>query len=358
MLRAREAVLHLKEYHPPLGGRTGMRLDFNENTAGCSPRVLAKLRALGLDELAKYPEREPVERKVAELLGVKADQVLLTNGVDEAIHLLCGTYLEPGDEVLIPVPTYSMYEIYAGAACARMIMVPAGADLQFPAAALAAQITSRTRMIIVANPNNPTGAVVEGDTLLKLAAAAPQAAILVDEAYFEFYGRTLLPRVEAIPNLFVARTFSKAFGLAGLRAGVLAGSAPQIRMVRRVASPYNVNAAALTCLPEALADKPYIDNYVAQVRRGRERLERELRALGVRFWPSEANFVLFLIGDKRVEFVEAMRRRGILVRDRNRDPGCAGCVRITVGTDAQNDAAIAMLHETLEEIGWKEQIEA
>lgn len=354
MLKARETVLNLKEYHPPLAGRSGLRLDFNENTSGCSPRVLARMRAFNMEELAKYPEREPVERLVAQAFDLQSNQTLLTNGVDEAIHLLCGTYLEAGDEVLLSVPTYSMYEIYAEAARAKMILVPAGEDLQFPAAALAERIGPRTRMIIVANPNNPTGAVVDQATLLKLAEAAPHAALLVDEAYFEFYGRTMMPQVEAVPNLFVARTFSKVFGMAGLRVGILAGGASQMRMVRRVASPYNVNAAALACLPEALADKAYVEAYVAQVRCGRERLERELRALGIRFWPSEANFILFLIGEKRPEFVEAMRRRGILVRDRNRDPGCAGCVRISLGTEAQNKTAILALHEVLQEIGWKE----
>ncbi len=352
MLKARETVLRLKEYHPPLGGRTGMRLDFNENTAGCSPRVLARLRALAPDDLAKYPEREPVEHVVADFLGKAAREVLLTNGVDEAIHLLCETYLEPGDEALIATPTFSMYEIYAAAAAATVVTVQAAEDLQFPGEAMLASISPRTRLIAIANPNNPTGSVVEESMLLRMAAAAPQAAVLVDEAYFDFYGRTLLPRLNERPNLFVARTFSKAYGMAGLRCGVLVGDAGQMRMVRRVSSPYNVNIAALACLPEALADTAYVHDYVAQVRRGRERLTRELEKLGIRYWPSEANFVLFYVGDARVAFVQAMRRRGILVRDRHHDPGCAGCVRITVGTEAQTDTAIRALRESLQEIGW------
>jgi histidinol-phosphate aminotransferase len=146
-----------------------------------------------------------------------------------------------------------------------------------------------------------------------------------------------------VPNLFVARTFSKAYGLAGLRAGVLVGPAEQMQMLRRLASPYNVNAAALACLPEALADQEYIANYTAEVRRGRDRLQCELAALGFKFWPSQANFILFLAGEKRLPLIEAMRRRGILIRDRHRDPGCAGCVRITVGTGAQTEAAIEAL---------------
>src|SRR5579864_8071391 len=217
MLSARAAVRTLKEYHPPLGGREGLRLDFNENTVGCSPRVLEVLRNLGPERLAKYPEREPLERTVAEFLGIASPQVLLTNGVDEAIHLLCETYLEPGDEVIVAVPTFSMYEIYAAATGARVTAIQCKDDFAFPTAEVLARVTDRIRLIAVANPNNPTGAVVSREDLLKIAAAAPDAAVLVDEAYFDFYGESVLDAVSTTPNLFVARTFSKAYGLAGLR---------------------------------------------------------------------------------------------------------------------------------------------
>jgi histidinol-phosphate aminotransferase len=355
MLKAREGVLKLKEYHPPLGGRRGMRLDFNENTAGCSPRVLELLRSLDYETLNRYPERESTEPIVANFLGLDAAEILLTNGVDEAIHLLCEAYVEPAngcDEALIAVPTFSMYEIYSLAADAKVVTVQAGQNFEFPADELIAKITERTRLIAVATPNNPTGAVIDEATLLRIAAAAPQAALLVDEAYFEFYSKTMMPRVREVPNLFVARTFSKAYGLAGLRCGILAGNREQMRMVRRVSSPYNVNAIALAALPTALADQDYIADYVAQVRRGRARLQSELSELGIEFWPSQANFVLLKLGGLRQAFVAAMKSRGILVRDRNSDPGCAGCVRITVGTDEQTETLIAAMRSVLEEIGW------
>jgi histidinol-phosphate aminotransferase len=140
--------------------------------------------------------------------------------------------------------------------------------------------------------------------------------------------------------------------MAGLRIGVLAGNGQQIGYVRRVASPYSVNAAALCCLPEALADQEYIDAYVRAVVQGRTRLSDTLSELGVRWWPSQANFVLAYFGDRRISFVDSMRRRGILVRDRNSDPGCAGCARITVGTEAQTDRLLYELRECLAEIKW------
>src|SRR3984893_13258661 len=237
MLKAREAGRTLKEYHPPLGNREGLRLDFNENTAGCSRRVLQKVRELHGDSLARYPVREPAERAVATALGVSPEELLLTNGTDEAIHLICETYLEPGDEALIGVPTFAMFEIYAAATGAQVIPVPAGDNFRFPTEDLLARVTPRTRFIAVANPNNPTGILAPAEDLIRIARTAPHAAVLVDEAYFEFAGETLIPQWRELPNLFVSRTFSKAYGLAGLRIGVLTGSREQLPMVRRGHSP-------------------------------------------------------------------------------------------------------------------------
>jgi histidinol-phosphate aminotransferase len=215
---------------------------------------------------------------------------------------------------------------------------------------LCKRITPRTRLIAIANPNNPTGTVASALDLLRIARSAPDAAVLVDEAYFEFYGQSLLAARKELPNLFVARTFSKAYGLAGLRIGVLVGDAEQMCAVRRVCSPYNVNAVALACLPEALGDQAYIQQYVNEVRESRTRLERALEALGIQFWPSQANFVLARVGAAS-SFVEHMRRRSILVRDRTSDHGCEGCVRITLGPRVHADRLLTALQETCEELG-------
>jgi histidinol-phosphate aminotransferase len=352
MLKPRKAVNAVPAYYPPLAGREGLRFDFNENTIGPSPRVLARLRTLTAEDLARYPERQPIEAAVANFLGVSEEELLLTNGVDEAIHLLCQTYLDVGDEGLIVVPTYSMYRIYMSAAGAQVISLTADNDFQLPITALRQNITERTRMIAIANPNNPTGTFTPLDQLLEIASSAPAAAILVDEAYFEFCGETLLPRRHERPNIFITRTFSKAYGMAGLRIGVLVGNANQMRSLRRVCSPYNVNAIALACLPEALADRDYIETYVKETLQSRERVENALRSRGIKFWPSKANFVLAQIGSNKSDsrtFVEQMRQRGILVRDRSADQGCEGCVRVTVGPEEHTNRLLTALDEALEE---------
>lgn len=353
MLNPRAAAQAVPAYHPPLAGRVGLRLDFNENTDGCSPRVLERLRRISTEDLARYPEREHVETKVAQFLGVAPNEVLLTNGVDEAIHLLCQTYIGPGDEALIALPTYSMYRIYAAAAGAEIVSIPADENFQFPARKILERITKRTRLIAIANPNNPTGAVIAPDELRQIARAASNAAVLVDEAYFEFYGQTMLSSRQELQNLFVARTFSKAYGLAGLRAGILVGDSEQMNTIRRVNSPYNVNAVALACLPEAIADLDYVRAYVADVVEARSSLERFLKENEIPFWPSQANFVLMRVGSSRAQaaqFVDAMRRQGILVRDRSADPGCEGCVRITVGPKHHLDRLLRALQAVLEEV--------
>lgn len=343
----RARVQQMKEYHPPLGSREAMRLDFNENTLECSPRVRATLAQISAGALTRYPEREPVEAIVAAHLGLRAEQVALTNGVDEAIHVLFETFLEAGDELLLPVPTYTMYEVYASATDARVVAVQAADDLQFPFDRLIAAITPHTKLIAIANPNSPSGSVATRAQLLELARRAPQAVLLVDEAYFHFFGETVMDLVGTLPNLVVARTFSKAYGLAGLRLGLLAGPADLMRWVRRVLSPYSVNSLALACLPPALEDAAYLDWYVSEVLGARAEFEAALDSAGVRHWPSRTNFVLVEIGARHEQFVGLMREAGVLVRDRSSDPGCDGRVRITIGTRAQMRQAVTALNNTL-----------
>lgn len=352
-LRPRSAVERMHEYHPPLAGRDGLRLDFNENTLAPSSRVQTVLNTLSAASLTKYPERETVERIVATHFDLSPTSILLTNGVDEAIHLICETYLEPDDEVIIVTPTFSMYALYAEATGARVRSIQSDSTLQFPGTRVLEAVTPRTRLIMIASPNNPTGAIVDSKFLLELAASAPHAALLVDEAYYHFHGDSVLNETVTVTNLFVARTFSKAYGLAGLRIGLLAGHPDAMRFVRKVSSPYNVNSIALACLPEALADEAYVGWYAKQVHHSRILAEQTLTRLCVPYWESHANFILMKIGERHKEFVNTMRTMGVLVRDRSQDPGCEGCVRMTLGTLEHTRCGLAALENALTEVGWQ-----
>jgi histidinol-phosphate aminotransferase len=349
----RAGVRRMKEYHPPVAGRDGLRLDFNENTVACSPRVLEVLRKITASDLTRYPERGTVEATVADVLGVAPAEVLLTNGVDEAIHVLCQAFLDRGDAMLLPVPTYSMYEVYGSAAEAEIDAVLAVEGFRFPLDAMLQAIHARTRLIAIANPNSPTGATVARDAIVKVAERAPQAVVMVDEAYYHFFGETVLDLIGKVPNLVVARTFSKAYGLAGLRLGALVAAEETMQWLRRVISPYSVNQLALACLPAALQDRAYLDWYVAEVKSARAELAQTLTEFGLEHWPSQANFILTRIGSEHRAFVQAMRLRGVLTRDRSADPGCNGLVRITVGTREQMQQARVAIERSLKEIGWR-----
>jgi histidinol-phosphate aminotransferase len=348
MLKARQCVREMREYHSPLSSPSvDLRLDMNESTNGCSPRVLAKLNSMDARTLAQYPRREAGEKLVADFLGVAPQQLLLTNGADEAIDLLCRAYLEPENEIVIVVPTFAMYEVFAQMENAKVVRVPTGPDFSFPLERVLNALTGRTRIVVICNPNNPTGVDVPRSDILQVIEAAPEAAILLDEAYFDFYGQTMLDQIEKLPNLFVVRTFSKAYGLAGMRLGVIAGAEHQMSVLRRMASPFNVNAFAIECLHEALVDRQFVADYVAQVRSTREWLRHELEQLNFKCWASHGNFILCRFGDEKKAILEALRERNIALRDR---PDCEGCVRITIGKQLEMERLLAELKQVLSQL--------
>ena len=351
-VQPRKLVDAMPEYHPPLAARTALRLDFNENTFAPSPRVLERLLRTTAEDLTKYPEREPVERIVAAHFNFAPEQVLLTNGVDEAIRLLCLAFLDPADEALIATPTFFMYDVSVKLMTSHLVRIQAAEDFEFPYARFLAAITPKTKLIMIASPNNPTGIPVSREHILALCAAAPHAVVFADEAYYHFHGESVLADVAATPNLVVGRTFSKAYGLANLRLGMLAGQSEIMHYIRKVCSPYNVNGLALDVLPVALEDDAYVRWYSDQVATGRERTMDGLRALGVAFFPSAANFILMKIGPKHRELCEAMRAHGVLLRDRSTDPGCEGYVRVTIGIEDHVTRGLAALKTCLDEIGW------
>ncbi|MGZ4870732.1 MAG: histidinol-phosphate transaminase [Candidatus Angelobacter sp.] len=354
MLKARKCVREMREYHSPLSGpNIDLRLDMNESTTGCSPRVLAKLNSMDARTLALYPRREAGEKLVADFLGVAPQQLLLTNGADEAIDLLCRAYLEPQDEIVIVVPTFAMYEVFAQMENAKVIRVSTGPEFSFPIQRVLSALTNKTKMVVICNPNNPTGADVPRSDILQVIEAAPDAAILLDEAYFDFYGQTMLDQSGKLPNLFIARTFSKAYGLAGMRLGVMVGDLEQMSVLRRMASPFNVNAFAMECLAEALADRQFVADYVGQVLASREWLRNGLEQLNFKCWPSHGNFILCRFGEDKKAILEALRARGIALRDR---PDCEGCVRITIGKQQEMERLIAELKQVLTQLATAKQV--
>jgi histidinol-phosphate aminotransferase len=337
-------------YNPPTSGRAGkLRLDFNENTVGCSPRVAALLREkLSEESLTIYPEYEATRAALADYFQVPESQFLLTNGTDEAIQVLINTYVDDAQEVIILHPSYAMYRFYSEVAGAEVRELRYREhELAFPFDELLEAITPGTRAILLSNPNNPTGTGIGVDQISAILDRAPHAAILVDEAYYEFSGVTALGQIDKYPNLFVSRTFSKAFGLAGLRIGCLFSQPQNVKFMHKAQSPYSVNILAAIAARAAVSDPAYINNYAAEAAASRELLYRGFQARGIAFYRSQANFVLFRAGERSIAIRDALRDRGVLVRDRSYE--LPGCVRVTAGTVAQTERFFSALDEVLGE---------
>ncbi|HYW41596.1 MAG TPA: histidinol-phosphate transaminase [Bryobacteraceae bacterium] len=345
-IRPRPAVAQMTPYSPPTAGRAGkLRLDFNENTVGCSPRVIAFLKErLETATLAVYPEYGEARDAIARYFQVRAEQFLFTNGTDEAIQVFVNTYVDDGQEVLLLKPSYAMYRFYAEVAGARIREVEYPVPgMEFPLQEVLDAITPETRAVLLANPNNPTGTGISLLAIQRILHRARKAVVLVDEAYYEFCGVTAVGEIERVPNLFVSRTFSKVFGMAAMRLGCLFSHQANIAYLHKAQSPYSVNSLAVLAAQAAVEDTRYIESYVAEVLAARELLCFGLEQLGIRYVPSSANFVLGHFGERAIEVRDALRGQGILVRDRSYE--AAGCVRITTGTREQTRRLLAALEE-------------
>jgi histidinol-phosphate aminotransferase len=336
VVRPRAAVLKMAPYSPPTAGRADkLRLDFNENTVGCSPRVISRLRdCLSAGQLAVYPEYGEAKREIAEFFRVSAEQFVFTNGTDEAIQVLVNTYVDDGDEVLVLRPAYAMYRFYAEVAGAKVREIHYQPPLMdFPLNELLDAIGPETRAVLIANPNNPTGTGIGLQGIERILKRARKAAVMIDEAYYEFSGVTALGILDEHPNLFVSRTFSKVYGMAAMRLGCLFSHPANVGFLHKAQSPYSVNTLAILAAQEAVRDRGYIEDYVTEVLAARELLAVGLEKLGIRYVPSAANFVLLYLGKRAIPVRDSLRAEGILVRDRSYE--VPGAVRVTVGTREQ-----------------------
>lgn len=325
----------------------GLRLHLNENTGGCSPRVLEAIRRLQPHDVSTYPSYVPLVQACARHFDVDPEWILLTNGLDEGILMAAMAHIARARahdaETIVPLPAFDPYPNATAAVGATAVRVGARPDYVFQADEVLRAITPATRMIFLNTPNNPTGQLIPAADLRRIADAAPHAIVLVDEAYIEFGGTSFLPELSRHPNVLIGRTFSKAYGLAGMRVGIVIGQPPALDPVRAVTLPFNINAVALAATLAALEDREFLPRYQQQVAESRDRIYAACGRLGLRCWPSAANFVLVQVGDPVAPVVQALAGRGVHVRDKSGDASTPGCVRITAGITSHTDAAIDAL---------------
>ena len=361
--QARPEVESLTAYSAPLEGRRGLlRLDFNENTVGPSPQVVAAIRAMPADHFAIYPEYDGLrEAVVGSLLatggaaasqapgagGLSADHIGLFNGVDAAIHAVFHAYGDRGDRLLTTSPTFGYYTPCAQMQGMVIEAIPyALPDFAFPLEALTAALlrpgVAPPKLLLICNPNNPTGTRLVPDAILALAAAAPQTLVVVDELYEAFTGDSVLPALlgggdpfAAYPNLVVLRSLAKTAGLAGLRIGFAIGAPAVVDRISRVTGPYDINSLAVTAALAALADQAYVDAYVAEVLGARDWLVAQLLQAGVRHHSAGGNYLLIWPQADPRAVEQALRQAGILVRSMAGKPLIDGSLRVSLGTRAQ-----------------------
>ena len=337
----RPEVESLHAYSAPLEGRRALlRLDFNENTIGPSPQVVEALRAIPAEHIAIYPEYDGLKEAVVANLGssLQPDQVGLFNGVDAAIHAVFHAYGDRGETLLTTSPTFGYYTPCAQMQGMAIEAIPyEGPEFRFPLEAIPAALQRVPRLLLICNPNNPTGTRLAPEPILELAARAPRTLVVVDELYEAFSGDSVLPLAdfEATPNLLVLRSLAKTAGLAGLRIGFAIGHAAVVDRISRVTGPYDINSFAVTAAFAALRDQAYVDAYVAEVLRARDWIAAQLRAAGVRHHVAGGNYLLLWPQGEAASVDEALRRAGILVRAMGGKPLIDGSLRVSIGTVEQ-----------------------
>jgi histidinol-phosphate aminotransferase len=343
----------MSHYQKPPELYAGLRLHQNEHTGGCSPRVLAALAQMRADQIGFYPPYAAATEAVAGYLGVAAERITLVNGLDEGIMALSVAYLRaaiggPQLEAVVPEPAFEIFRFDTAVAGGKLVQVMPRPDFSFPLEEVVGALTPNTRVVFVTNPNNPTGVGMALEDIRTLARRVPPGAVVfVDEAYAEFAGVSFIPELESFHNVIVGRTFSKAFGLAGLRIGCLVGTPATIDPIRRAIPVYSVNIAAVVAIQAALSDREYVDDYLRQVAESKALLYAACDRLGLTYVTSRANFVLVCAGDRTDALVKGALDRGVYIRDRSTEPGCAGCIRIAAGVVEHTRRAIAVMEDVL-----------
>lgn len=346
-LRPYEPGKPLAELEREYGIKQAIKLASNENPLGPGAKALAAIRAQ-LDELGRYPDGNGFALKaaLARKHGIVPEQITLGNGSNEVLEFAARAFVLPENEVVYSQHAFAVYPLVTQAIGARAVVTPVrdwGHDLEVMAAA----ITARTRLVFVANPNNPTGTWIAADALERFLERLPEHVIVVvDEAYYEYVSESqypnTIPWVARFPNLVVTRTFSKVHGLAGLRVGYGVSSAQMADLLNRVREPFNVNSLALAAAEAALADEQHVADSLAMNSAGMRQLMQGLDGLGLTCIPSVANFITFDVGRPAAPVYEALLRIGVIVRP-IANYGMPNHLRVTIGRPQENERFLEAL---------------
>lgn len=341
----------IEELERELGISDIIKLASNENPLGCSPRVLTAIES-GLSELSLYPDGNGfvLKKALSDFYNRPLEEITLGNGSNDILELVGRAFLQPGDEAVFSQHSFAVYPLVAQAVGATGVCVPAqrwGHDL----AAMAAAVSDRTRVVFIANPNNPTGTWVEERELDAFLMALPENVLVVlDEAYGEYVEEGYLPNgldyLDRYPNVIVARTFSKAYGLAALRVGYAFAHPDITNVMNRVRQPFNVNALALRAAVAALGDQEFVARSRASNATGMKQLIEGIKQLGLSYIPSRGNFLSIDLRREGLPVYQALLRQGVIVRP-VANYGMPNFLRVTIGSPVENERFLAALKAVL-----------
>lgn len=342
----KDHIRQMGAYTPPLEGRkpqSNLLLDFNERTLPVSKPILDALtHYIHSGCMQTYPSYGDITERLAQYCAVNENQVMITNGSDQGIDLIIRASCNAGDEVIIPAPSFAMYH-----QCAKIenlkIVEPFYTQCGgFPTDEVVSTINGNTRLIVISNPNNPSGTAVSKEEILRIAKAAPACTILVDECYYEYSKLTVADALEEHPNIVITRTFSKTWGLPSIRFGYILSAAENIPPLLNIRGPYDINQLAVVAAQAALDSPDYTKEYVDEVMgTSKPMLEQWLEENNLDYWPSCANYI-WVFPDNPEEMNNALMEAGILVRPKGGQDGRKG-LRITIGTKSQTERLIKVL---------------
>ncbi len=342
----------IEELERELGIASSVKLASNENPLGPSPRAVRAMRAV-LKDVNRYPDGGSFELTAAlsRKFDIPGNCILLGNGSNELIEIIIRTFLRPSEDVISASGAFIVYVLITQAAGGTNVVVPMKNDTH-DLTAMAKAVTDRTRLIFIANPNNPTGTWVTRTAMDRFLRALPEGVIaVIDEAYFEYFSRRSIPdslgyirRGKSVVSL---RTFSKAYGLAGLRLGYLFAPPDHVTAMNKVRQPFNTNSLGQTAAVAALEDERHLRRVVRLNRRERRSLKETLRDLGLSCLPSETNFLLVDVGRDGAQLYDMLLRKGVITRPMG-GYGYPNHLRVTVGTREENQAFLQALRTVLE----------
>ncbi|MEA1993674.1 MAG: histidinol-phosphate transaminase [Euryarchaeota archaeon] len=342
-MRARKGLEEVMPYSVPISRRGMIRLDLNENTQSCSLRAVEAIKDINSADISSYPDYALLIDDISTNLSLQPASILPTNGADGAIRSVMDTYIAEDDKIVLPTPYFSMYKIIAEVRGAEVVAVPYNEDLSFPEKALLAQ---RGKLTVIVNPGNPTGSRIPRDTFIEIMGEV-EGIVILDEAYYQFAGESFIDLIERFDNLIVIHTFSKAYGLAGLRLGYIASASQNIEEIRKVNPPFPVSSAAVVAGRAAIADTEHIKRVVTEIRKEKEFLHTQLTKMGVKTRRTKTNFILVQTGEETSRVCSELRKRGILVKNMSTFPLLKGYLRVTVGTHTGNIVLLKTLREIL-----------